>query len=144
MNDKNDLYGDDCCPHCGAPKQFGLLDAETGDVPVPIMPYKRTFYTDLTVEVEMPAHMSMTGAARGAISYVRNHMRSLPDGYRIVQACPRKRMDASGDTVALRHLPWIVRCTIIRESEELDNGWEDLLDLDDIPSINRGARLGWR
>lgn len=125
------------CPHCGKEIEnkdlfrAGMISSIEDFLPPPFdrsqvyPPRELIYWIDHRINIAMPGEMSIDEAARGAIAYVREYMKSLPHGYRLKQACPKREVLLDTDQEEAR---WVVRCVLLRKSKTPDMGWSDLLD----------------
>ena len=121
------------CPHCG--KTIDNVDLFKNPV-YPFhpgikniglqQPREITYYIDHRVDVTLPGSFERVEAAREAIRYVREYMKTLPEDYRLKQACPKRFVTLDEDGPKMSH--WVVRCIMWRRSKTNDMGWADLLD----------------
>ena len=146
----DDKISQEDCPFCNGTGQMPLEEAATGpfpsadlfsDRPDPPQSVTLIYHAIHQVFVKVPGHVERVEATRRAIKIAREHMATLPAGHKLRQACPQWHVNDYGDGLhAGGH--WIVKCVSIRESEESNLGWEDLLDLDSVSSINTAAFVG--
>lgn len=129
------------CPTCGQ----GKVKIEDYPVPeamkdIPYEPPRLEYHAIHEVHIEMPGDLGRVEATRMAIEHVREYMKTLPEGGKLRQACPQRHVETDGRGAWRSH--WLVRCIIIRTSDKLDCGWEDLLDVDERHMINLGRDMG--
>jgi len=101
--------------------------------------YKVEFEMIHEVYVKMPLSLDRVSAAKKAIRWVREYMKTLPEGHRLRQACPQRHVTLGKDGRE-NGGHWLVKCICTRKSPEpLETGWNDLLDLD-LAQMRRMAR----
>jgi len=143
-------YDEIVCPHCGKVMQadeiFPIVPGMENLFPDPskktlefgskeemeeffkpqeVQPRKYTYWIDHRVEVTIGGWVDRVEAVEQAIAYVRKYMATLPEGYRLVQACPKHIATVEGHN---RRTWWKVRCILYRKSDTMDLEWAHLLD----------------